>query len=315
LSLIESADITRLRATSEYLLARDDGTSYAAAAAVCLESAKVSRNRTALARALLEFGRSGVEGGEVGRVTEALRQLDDLPPDERGAGLPNVSYAQAYCYFHLGRIKEASDALRRALEVLQGARNPVQESRVLTGLVSCHLLACETRSALTIAQQALELARRVGDESRSSLLLGNIAAIHLLLGHYDDSLVFGAKSIELARNGVVQPFLLSTYLTLMFASTLLDRRREAEGWFEEANKWVRAGRSWRLRLLFLIEVAEWELARGNLGTALNFFRAAQTEADQRSDLIPLETHYHVIEMLWISHARSEKDALSYIAER
>jgi hypothetical protein len=101
----------------------------------------------------------------------------------------------------------------------------------------------------------------------------------------------------------------------MFASTLLDRRREAERWFEEANAWVRSGRSWRLRLLFLVEVAEWELARGNLGTALNFFRAAQTEADQRSDLIPLETHYHVIEMLWISHARGDRDALAYIGEK
>jgi DNA-binding SARP family transcriptional activator/tetratricopeptide (TPR) repeat protein len=314
LTLVEAADATRLRATSEYLLARDDGSSYAAAAVICLEAARASQDGSALARALLEFGRSGVEGGDMNRVTEALRQLDVLARDDRRVVLPTC-YAQAYCLFHLGRISDAKEALSHALQALEVARNPVQESRVLNGLASCQLLACETRNALATALRALELTRRVGDESRSSLTLGNIAAIQLLRGHYDEALASGTESIELAAGGIVQPFLLSSYLTAMFASTLLGRRREAEAWFEEANKWVRSGRSWRLRLLFLIEVAEWELARGNLSTALKYFQAAQAAAGQQSDLIPFETHYHVMEMLWMSHEKGARYALLHINEK
>ena len=303
------AEMTRLRATAEYLMAKDDA-GYAGTAERSLQAASATGDIRLVTRALLEFARSGVETGNVTRVRDALLQIDAAGTSPSPSDLPTVHYTRAYCLFHVGQVAEAAQALRLALDVGSANRNLVERSKTLTALAICQHLMCDTGAALTTGCEALELAKRVGDYSRCSLITGNLASIHLVRGEYHRAIERAAESLKLASESLIQPFLLSTFTTMAFAHALLGDRKASEESFAEGSRWTGGVPRWRIRLQYALEAAEFELMKGNLSAALSHFQDA--EALRPDVLVPFESHYQPLRMLWLWHARDAGEAMTFI---
>ncbi len=309
LSPYEEAEIMRLRAASEYLVGSDAGSAYAVTAEESLKAATKWGEVRARVRALFEYARSGVETGAIARVRAALAQLDDLA-GHAVSGDSAVYHARAFCLFHLGELQHAAQALRQGLAVVEAQPNLVDKSKILTGLAICEHLTCETDAALVTGHAALDLARRIGDDSRASVITGNLASIHLTRGEYREATVIGEESLRLASASRVQPFLLATYTTLAFAHAMLGNHKAADDLFALGANWVHGSGRWRIRLQYALEAAEYDLIKGNLSEALAHFQDA--EALQRDELIPFESHYQPLRMLWLYHAGDHENAQRYI---
>jgi tetratricopeptide (TPR) repeat protein len=304
--------MTQLRATAEYLVANDDA-GYAGTAERSLQTATISGDIRLITQALFEYARSGVETGDVTRVHAALRQIDDTGSTPLSSDLPLIHYTRAYCLFHLGRLAEAARGLELALELGSTKRNPVEQSKALTALAICRHLMCDTGGAIGTGQQALEMARRVGDYSRCSVITGNLSSIHLVRGEYERAIALGAESLRLASESHIQPFLLSTYTTMAFAHAILGEHKKSEDSFAAGAKWTGGVPRWRIMLQYALEAAEFELMKGNLSAALGHYQEA--EALHPGDLVPFESHYQPLRMLWLWHARNAGDAMDFIRDQ
>jgi tetratricopeptide (TPR) repeat protein len=308
----ELAEMTRLRATAEYLVAKDDA-GYAGTAERSLEAAIAAGEIRLVTRALLEFARSGVETGNVTRVRHALQQIDDIGSSASSADLSTVHYTRAYCLFHLGYLAEATNALKVAMQLGNASRNGVEYSKVLTALANCHHLMCDTASALARGYEALEVAKRVGDYSRCSVITGNLSSIHFVRAEYRDAVERGTESLKLAAESMIQPFLLSTYNTMAFAYAMLGEHKASEENFAAGSRWTGGVPRWRIRLQYALEAAEFELMKRNLSAALGRFQEA--EALRPDVLVPFESHYQPLRMLWLWHARNVEDAMRFIRQQ
>jgi len=306
------AEMTGLRATAEYLMAKDDA-GYAGTAEKSLHAATTAGDIRLVTQALLEFARSGVETGNVTRVRDALSQMDAAGMNPAPADLPIVHYTRAYCLFHLRQVAEAARALRLALELGSANRNVVERSKTLTALAICQHLMCDTGAALATGCDALEMAKRVGDYSRCSVITGNLASIHLVRGEYHEAIARADESLKLALESLIQPFLLSTFTTKAFAHALLGDHKASEESFAEGARWAGGVPRWRIRLQYALEAAEFELMKGNLSAALGRFQDA--EALHPDVLVPFESHYQPLRMLWLWHARDAGEAMTFIREQ
>jgi hypothetical protein len=172
---------------------------------------------------------------------------------------------------------------------------------------------CDTGTALATGAEALELARRVGDYSRCSVITGNLASIHLVRGEYHRAIERAAESLKLLSESPIQPFLLSTFTTMAFAHALLSEQKASEEAFAEGARWTGGVPRWRIRLQYALEAAEFELMKGNLSAALSRFQEA--EALHPDVLVPFESHYQPLRMLWLWHARNARDAMAFIKEQ
>jgi tetratricopeptide (TPR) repeat protein len=268
LSPRDLADAARMRAAAEYLLNRGTGERYCEAAGKALVAARKLSDTRLTAQALFECARAGAEFGDEERVRTALGELLQMSEGPGGAENPIVLHALGFCYFFFFELAQAAKYLERAIEVLKQSSDSVTLNYVYNGYGMSKQYLCEFGPAEAAYLAGLELAQKMGDDSRASIIASNLSSLRFVKGNYAGSIEAGRYSIQAALRERSQPRLATTYTNLAEAYMLSGDLSNAFTSMESARKLVEVERSWRARVLFLGESANYALLTGNTPVAL-----------------------------------------------
>src|SRR5207248_5949238 len=115
LSKSAQALTTRMQATVEYIMNREPGSGYCAAADKALEAARETGDLELIGNALFECARSGVNAGDEGRVATAREQAEIAISQVVSEVPPMLSYSKAYCDFFFYELAAGASGLDSAI--------------------------------------------------------------------------------------------------------------------------------------------------------------------------------------------------------
>jgi DNA-binding SARP family transcriptional activator/tetratricopeptide (TPR) repeat protein len=314
LSTDHLAEASRLRATAEYLVHRETGSSYVSAARVALDYAERAGNPTFVAPALVEYARSGAESGDEQRVRAAQRRFEHLSQeaDQRVRAL--VQYGLGFCLAFLYEVESAAMHLRQALEHLGTRGNPVLQQRVYTGLGNCLYALADVDGSRRAHESALSIALRLGDDCRASISASNLSAVMLLAGDFEAAIRCGVESIELGERALNQPALQNAYSNLVEAYLLNGDLDLASRSRDRANEWVGRERYWLARMQYLAEEGCHELILGNTARALDLAGEIERLAAGRERAIPAIGSFELLRTIRRRELNGPDAALAYASQ-
>src|SRR5439155_1361236 len=147
LPLGDRAKPARLQAAVQYLLNREPGPAYCAAADAALSAARETGDPELIGNALFECARSGANSGDESRVV-AIRQETERALAQLATPPPIFHYTEAYCAFFSHELATAASALETAISLLKKRVEPASLSLAYTGYGTCKQGLCEFDAAL-----------------------------------------------------------------------------------------------------------------------------------------------------------------------
>lgn len=286
LSDFQKADTARLRAAAEYLLSREQGESYCRAARHALEAARHMNNPLLIGGALFEWARSGAETGDVNRVGAALDELLALSRTQAGMNLPVVLHALGFCHYFFMDLVSAATFLKTAIGMLNKTTDPFTLNHVYNGYGLCKQFLCEASEAEGAFRAGLEVATKLGDDSRVSTIMSNMASLKCTMGEYDSAIRMALESIDAARRGLNQPNFLYAYTNLAEAYALKGDVQSGIELITEAKALLDSSHSWRARVAFLGDCANFWLIVGNSSLSLEIISELEIIAHGRERGVP-----------------------------
>ncbi|HTX54568.1 MAG TPA: AAA family ATPase [Candidatus Baltobacteraceae bacterium] len=290
---IDRAKIAAMKASAEYMLARETGSRHSAAAEEALAAAERSRDPVLVARSLFGLARAHGETGNavgIGRVRETINHLSQYA---EYAGLPMLHYTEAYCEFINGSAWRACTCVSRALGLAQAAGRPTETIPLLNGLAVTKYYIGECDAARTLYERALSLARQLGDDSWACTLATNICGVLVQQGKHAEAIDIGLEGVRLARRALRQPRGVMAFTNLADAYVLAGHQDQALEYLDHAQRMVERESNWEPRMVFHSEGACIWLALGDQERALR----AITELEHVVGTLPFGPNWGIYERL------------------
>ncbi|HWH04603.1 MAG TPA: tetratricopeptide repeat protein, partial [Gemmatimonadales bacterium] len=268
LTVHDRAHVAAMRASAEYVLARETGAKHTSAAEEALSTAELASDSVLVAKALNVLSRAYGETGNADGLGMVQKTIGSLMQDPCYATLPLIHYAAGYCEYAGGSAVRAGEHVRRALELAKGGARPTDVVPLLNGLAVAHHHAGDLAGAMQASEEALGLARRIGDDSWSCTLSTNLCGLLVHEGRPDAALAYGKQAAQLARRALKQPRSVMTYTNLANAYLLSRDFSRALDCLEQANAVIESNSNWEPRIVLHIESACIWLALGKAEHAL-----------------------------------------------
>ena len=279
-SLRDRARIAAMRASAEYMLAREPGVGHSAAAEEALRAAQNAGEPTLVALALNVLARAHGETGNQAGLDEVRKTLGTLLVEADYESLPMIHYTAGYCEYESGSALQAGEHVGRALMLAQSSARPTDIIPLLNGLAVAHHHAGNAPAARECLQKALDLARRVGDDSWSCTLATNLCGILVHEGRPEGAITYGKQAVNLARRALKQPRGVMTYTNLANAYLLSGDRVRTLECLEQARLVLQDASNWEPRIVFFTESASVWLALGDSQKALEAIARLEEVAGQ-----------------------------------
>ncbi len=309
------AEATRLHAVALSLLNRDSTVEHCRVAERAVVAAREANDPELLARALLEYARSGAEAGDAYRIQAAEQELDGLLADPSTQDLHTAWFARGYCHYVFYDVHSAATYMRKAIALLAASPDYVTLALAHNALGACQYYSCEFAQAFDSLSAALGLVKRMGDDFRYSATASNLCSLHILEGNFGEAIRLGRVSVEVGLGIPNQPNLMSSYTNLAEAYLLSGDKERALGCLEAAGKWMQVqGRSWRANIDFMCENANIALMMGNFTVAIEFIAAVETIASGRERAVPESGMFHKLKVFRAEHVHGTDAALRLAEE-
>lgn len=286
LTAAESAESAHLRATAEYLVNRQYGSRYSEAAAEALRAAEDLGDPRLHSRALFEYARSAMFGGDSRRISDAAHRAMALVDRREYEAIPLLHHTIAYCLYHTGSVVDAMEHEETARRILAESRDVPTTALILNGYGILKRAICEFIPARDAFTEALDLSRRMGDDDRAALAAINLSTLSVNHGDFASAVEYGKLSIGLVTGRVGSPDLGTLYLVLAEAFHLNGDREQANKCAAIAVDHASRHRSWHERVVFLGESTSHALLQGNTSLALSLIRQSREIAAGRTSLLP-----------------------------
>lgn len=310
LTLVEQAELARLRASAEYSLNREPGGRYCELAYRALDVSKKTRDPELIARALFEYARAGSEAGLPELVRVAQAGIEELASTAETSLLRMVYLTRGFCNLFWFKLDVALEDLRRAAEVNLPEENKASQAFVLAGIGTSLTLLARLTEARAAFLAALDLARTVGDDARASMIASNLCLLHVARGEYSEATRFGELSIEWGTGGSTSnPILVISYTNLADAYILQGKADLASQCIERAREWLNSERRWRVRCALLIAVATFALTQGNVALALDVIAQMENWARGREEAFPLPGSFWKLKLYRQAHLGQDEAVL------
>lgn len=314
LSPYEVAEATRLRAAAVYILNREASLDHHKAAEIALKAARATGDVELVARALLEFARSGAETGDEARVRAAADQLVSLLAEPLGERLPIAWFARGYCDYVFYDLPAARIRLERAIDLLKESPDLVALTLAYNALGVCEYYSCRFAESRDSLHLAMQLSKRLGDDFRLSTTASNLCSLHILTGNFQEAIRMGVLSVEVGAAIPSQPNLMSSHTNLAEAYMLSGERERALKCLDDGKKWMEVSRSWRAKMDFLCESANLALMMDNISLALELVDSMECIARGRELAVPEAGMFDKLRIFRAEHVCGS-DAASEIATR
>ena len=274
--LSDRAHIAGLQAAVQYLLNREPGAAYCAAADAALSAARETGDPELIGNALFECARSGANSGNESRVV-AIRQETERALAQLATPPPIFHYTEAYCAFFSYELATAASALETAISLLKKRVEPASLSLAYTGYGTCKQGLCEFDAALAAYTEALRLSLKIGDDLRSAIITSNMCVVSLHRGDFVSAVRSGELSLAIACRAL-SPRLVNIHLNLAIALLMQGERSRALRSIEAAEEASRHERSWVATMEFLLGFASASLIMGNVTATLELVERAEEVA-------------------------------------
>ena len=282
----DEAETCRMKAGVEYLLNRELGNRYCEAANNALATARKTGDSELVVKALFEYARSGVNIGDEGRVTSALKEAQAMVGGCGPVTLPMVHYLKGYCQFFSYELGAAAKELDIMLSLLDERTKPWEASLAFTGYGGCKYGLCEFDRAAELFLKALELARKCGDDSRASIIASNLCATKQDHGDFLAAIEFGELSVSLGTRALNQPRLATAYCNLASAALLAGQKHRALDYLESAHKLSERQQSWGSTIEFFMGCASLALLMRDTSLALEMIKRMERTAWKKERAVP-----------------------------
>ncbi|HYK81724.1 MAG TPA: AAA family ATPase [Gemmatimonadales bacterium] len=309
LTVRDAAEVTRLRAVALYIINREASFDHRQAAAIALEAARKTGDLELVARALFEFARSGAEAGDGARVRAAAKQIARLIEDPLGERLAIAWYARGYCDYVFYDLPAACLRLERAIQLFKDPQDLLALALAHNALGVCQYYSCNFADSSHSLSVALRLAKRIGDDFRLSTIASNLCTLHILTGNLQEAARMGQLSVEVGKAIPSQPNLMSSYTNLAEVYMLSGEREKALQCLEDARKWMDVTRSWRAKMDFLCESANFALMMENTDLALQHIDSVESIAQGRELAVPEAGMFEKLRILRTAHVSGNDSAL------
>jgi len=286
LSVRDAAEVTRLHAAALYLVNQDSTVQYCEVAEKAVAAARKANDPELLAKALLEYAKSGAEAGDESRIEAAKRELEGLLDNPVGERLHTAWYARGWCHYLRYDIGPAATCVRKAIELIAESPDYVTLLLAHNALGVCQYYSCQFAPGRESLSTALRLSKRMGDDFRFSYTAANLCGLHILEGNIAEAIRVGQMSLQVGLGIRSQRSLMSSYTNLAQAYMLSGEREQALRCLESAKKWMEGRRSWWANMEFMSESAEFALMDGNLALALQLIETAESLARGRERAVP-----------------------------
>ncbi len=269
------ARIAAMRASAEFMLARETGIKHSAAAEEALEAAKDVGSPLLVAKALSVLSRTHGETGNQRGLENVRTTITALLSHPEYKSLPMIHYTAAYCEYTNGSVHQAASHVRSALKLVGTSDRPTETIPLLNGLgVSLHF-AGQCADAQRAFEGALALARRIGDDSWACTVSMNISGLLVNTGNLDAAIAYGVTAVELSKRVLRQPRSIMAYTNLTNAYLLSNQPERALACLDQAERLSNCGSNWEPRILFYGEKAIAQIALGETSQALNTISALE----------------------------------------
>jgi DNA-binding SARP family transcriptional activator/tetratricopeptide (TPR) repeat protein len=285
LSKREKAELSRMRASTEYLLNRESDLRYTNAARCAVEDAIESGDPELIAQALFELARAGVTSGDIPELHEAANRITAALDDPDMRQEPMLHYTKAYCQFFGCDITGSARSLEQALQLLAARPKPVETSLAYTGYGVCKRALGEINEAVRLTRCAFDLSTKIGDDTRASILAGNVSAMETDRGNLAEAIEWGLKSLELGRRASNPPYLVASYLSLAEAYILSNQTDKALHYWELAKEHSQTSQAWSERLIYYVEAAGLALTLGNVPLALTLIEKVDESGNRGEHML------------------------------
>jgi tetratricopeptide (TPR) repeat protein len=162
-----------------------------------------------------------------GSAAAALRELDRAVELLDGTGRAHAVATRGLVMYAAGRLPEALDSFRSALDPLRAVGDEEWVLAVLLNRGACYLSHADLRSAETDLREAATLAEQIGFTVQRGYALANLALVHTLQGRVVDALGTFAEAEEaIRRTGAHLAALLSMRAELLVSARLLSEARD-----------------------------------------------------------------------------------------
>jgi tetratricopeptide (TPR) repeat protein len=161
-----------------------------------------------------------------GSAEAALRELDRAVALLEGISRAHAIATRGLVMFAAGRLPQALESFRIALDPLRAARDDEWVLAVLLNRGACHLSHADLHAAEADLSEAAELAERIGFTVQGGYALANLALVHTLQGRVVDALTtFGSAEMAIRSTGAHVAALLSMRAELLVSARLLSEAR------------------------------------------------------------------------------------------
>jgi serine/threonine protein kinase/predicted ATPase len=231
-----------------------------------------------LAAARLAAARYAHEEAE--RLYEAVLGLTQRPTRETVAARNEMAQD---VLAPRGRVQEAIEELRRALDESLELQDPVARGQVLQGLGALHRDIGQVDEARRLLQEALELQRRNGERAAVGRILGNLAVLAYEQDRMDEARGLFHEALELHRETGNRLREGQTLVNLANVEEHGGRMEPAQGLYERALGLLREAGDRRSEAIALGNLANLQLELGRMEEARGFFEQALAIAREIGD--------------------------------
>jgi DNA-binding SARP family transcriptional activator/tetratricopeptide (TPR) repeat protein len=303
----EQAEVSILRALTEFLLNNESGEKYSEVVRGALQSARRSEDNNLIARALLECSRAGIDQGVTELVRIAQDGIEELKQKTDIEGLPNAILTRALCklFFmdHVGSLRDLKSFVARNAS----RANKAQLALGYSGIGLSLFNLCRLRDAFDAYQNAFELTKQMGDDARLSTMAANICVLQSARGFHDDAIRWGEMSVALGESSKSNS-LQMPYSNLVDPYMLTGKRAEAVACLDRARAWLGPRRRWKFHCGFVMGSASFALMEGNIGFALDLIAQLETLARGKEEAVPIPGSYWKFRILKEAHLGNLEEA-------
>lgn len=267
-SPLDHARIAAMKASAEYMLARETGPRHTAAAEEALRAAQHAGAPALVAKALNVLSRAYGETGNGIGLDQVRHDIDRLVQYSEYKSLPMIHYTAGYCEYVNGSAHRAAEHVRHALELAQAGSRPTDTIPLLNGLGVSRHQGGDHASARRLWEEGLALARRIGDDAWSCTFATNLCGILVHEGRPEEAISYGLEGARLARRALKQPRSVMTFTNLANAYLLKFEQDKVLEFLELARATLDRESNWEPRVVYYSETACAQLALGNVPAAL-----------------------------------------------
>jgi len=308
----EKAEVALMLASAAGLLGEGSGRLFCQAADRAVAAARDTHDANALAAALEQSSKAGVETGDEVRILDAKAELHRLSMLATSQGSYTIPYALARCDHAVHDARSAAAQLDNAIAILQTSKDQVTLSPVLSLYGLCKHLLLEFDAAKEAYGAALTIAKRSGDDFRCSIVLSNWSALLLDTGEVEQAVICGRKSLEHAARTLRHSSLVACYFNLAEAYLVLGQNRDATQCQESAKAWIADSGSWPGQTVWFCQSANLALMQGNTSAALELAGMAEACVAGRERTAPDPGVLYKLEAFRAAHVTGHDQALEVV---